>query len=343
MRTTLVKATEVFRNFVTKLIYIGANTKTSFTLWPVPDNGGTPDTAAANLYLYQVTAIQNTGSYYDISTSIEYFADPTYFSETNWDTTNLRIVYDQTAVTSINFLTAGYYVLIAPYNPTASSIILTFTSETYTCPYDSNYADVYSNMQPCQHFPVSQEGFPCQKFDSVNRVCLFCFTGFRLVNGSCLYDDTCGDREYFDFGKCLPVDDACDEFDIFTGYCKTCKLNASTISPRGKCEEIPVVCGDRQYLKDRMCLNVSSLCDDFDNLTGKCESCIEDYKLEEDGTCSKIIIVCKVNEYKDGKECKKIPEECVSYDKVAFRCLKCLSGWWPSSLGVCQKIHCPDR
>ena len=117
-------------------------------------------------------------------------------------------------------------------------------------------------MQPCQHALQNQRGFPCINYDDVNRVCLACFTGYNLVNGSCVYNDTCPDRYYFDFGTCLPVADACDTYDIFTGYCLTCKINASTIT-LGVCEEIPVQCGDRQYVVNRTCHNVSSLCDEF--------------------------------------------------------------------------------
>ena len=71
-----------------------------------------------------------------------------------------------------------------------------------------------------------------------------------MVNGTCFQNDTCPDRQYYEFGHCLPVSDACDTYDAFTGYCKTCKLNDSTIT-NGVCEANPVICADRQYVDER--------------------------------------------------------------------------------------------
>eukprot|EP00178_Gracilaria_changii_P008157 TRINITY_DN2515_c0_g1_i5.p1 TRINITY_DN2515_c0_g1~~TRINITY_DN2515_c0_g1_i5.p1 ORF type:complete len:110 (+),score=5.84 TRINITY_DN2515_c0_g1_i5:611-940(+) len=104
--------------------------------------------------------------------------------------------------------------------------------------------------------------------------CAQCFDGFTLSNGRCLYNDTCPDREYFQFGECLPVDPACGTFDIFTGYCLTCALNDSTIDAFGKCIETPIVCGTRQVVVNRTCVDVSVLCATFDNITGACITCV---------------------------------------------------------------------
>lgn len=81
---------------------------------------------------------------------------------------------------------------------------------------------------------------------------------------------------------------------------------------------------------------MSDLCDDFDNTTGACTSCIEDHELQDDGTCEPIIINCAENQYQQNKDCKAIPKECALFNKAAGRCVRCIVGWWTSDLGVCQ-------
>ena len=244
--------------------------------------------------------------------------------------------------TTSNTLAIGFYILvITSATPDQNPVIIRYDSDSYACPFDASYPDTYANMQPCNQAVANQQGFPCVNYDTVNLQCLTCFTGYDLVNGSCVYNDTCPDRFHFAFGTCLPVSDLCDTYDAFTGYCLTCKNNASTIDGFGVCKEIPVVCADRQYIVNNTCQNVSALCATWSNDTGLCTSCISGYTLLTNGTCTPTVIVCADNQCLVGTTCKDIPKECVSFDKVAQRCLTCIRGWWPSSLGVCQQIICP--
>lgn len=226
--TTMYKSTEVFRDKVTKLIYIQSKQKLSFSLWPVPNNAGSPNLAAANIYLFSANDVQDSGSTYVMS-GTNYFVDPAFFSQTTWTPANLKLTYDQSAPTSTSYLPAGFYVLTVTFIPLQNPVRITFDSETYTCPFDSTFLDYFRNFQPCKSTPANQAGFPCIKYDHVNMQCLTCFTGYTLINGSCYYNDTCPDRYYFEFGKCLPVSDTCDTYDAFTGFCLSCKINASTI------------------------------------------------------------------------------------------------------------------
>ena len=60
--TTIYKATEVFRDRITKLIYVESNIKLSFSLWPVPNSAGSPDLTVGNMYLFSVNSISHVGS-----------------------------------------------------------------------------------------------------------------------------------------------------------------------------------------------------------------------------------------------------------------------------------------
>ena len=188
-----------------------------------------------DLELYQITGTADSGSTFQFATTdLLDNANGGYFpTVTAADIASSRVTFQQ--LSSSARLTPGYYALIAFYDADQNPVQITFDSDSYSCPFDSAFPDTYQNFQPCTATAANQAGFPCISFDSANQVCLTCFTGFALVNGSCLYNDTCPDRYYFDFGVCLPVNSSCATFDIFTGYCLTCALNDSTIDARGNC------------------------------------------------------------------------------------------------------------
>ena len=197
-------------------------------MWPL-DNIG--DLTTKDLHLYQITGTADSGTVFtfantDLIADTNYFPAPTALSGS-------RVTFQQLSTSTR--LTPGYYALVTTYDHDQNPVQITFDSDSYSCPYDSTFPDTYQNFQPCTATAANQAGFPCISFDSANQVCITCFTGFALVNGSCLYNDTCPDRHYFDFGVCLPVNASCATFDIFTGYCLTCALNDSTIDARGNC------------------------------------------------------------------------------------------------------------
>jgi hypothetical protein len=77
-------------------------------------------------------------------------------------------------------LTPGYYVMSTTYGiPNINFIRLTFTSNNYSCPFDSAFPDYYRNFQPCTATGQSQQpGFPCFSFNDVTKLCVACVSGY---------------------------------------------------------------------------------------------------------------------------------------------------------------------
>jgi hypothetical protein len=365
--TTLYKSVEVFRNKIVKIIYADGFTNMSFTLNPVPSVTALqpnldPTAGGGNLGLFSVLTQLDSNHLFTLDTTnhlntpsaTDTPIDLTYHRVSYDSAQNLTLFYNGTA-----YLPKGYYALIVTYDPTleAPFIRLTYDSYSYACPYSSTYQDWYLAFQPCLTFVnangtnaalVGQPGFPCVAFENATLTCVKCYDGFVLTGGRCIYNDTCPDRFYFHFGQCLPVDPACATYDAYTGYCKTCALNASTIDAFGKCVEIPVVCGARQYVVNRACVDVSVLCATFDPATGNCLTCIANFQIGNvtinnvtTTACVPIVITCASNQYVFNGACVNIPVECLSFDANTRRCGICKRGYWPSSSGVCQKIICP--
>ena len=78
----------------------------------------------------------------------------------------------QTLTASMS-LGQGYYVLVASYDiPNINFIRITFTSNNYSCPYNSLFPDYYQNFQPCSSSASDQSvqpGFPCLSLNSVTK------------------------------------------------------------------------------------------------------------------------------------------------------------------------------
>ena len=101
--TTLKKSTEVFRNKIAKLIYVGSTgQRLKFSMWPVAEDGivpGTPDRTNSNLHLYKVgtTADSGTDFLIDNANNTDWLnSAPTYFAQVGWTAANRRITYVQT-------------------------------------------------------------------------------------------------------------------------------------------------------------------------------------------------------------------------------------------------------
>lgn len=106
--------------------------------------------------------------------------------------------------------------------PNTNLARLVFPSDSYSCPYDMNFPDYYSNFQGCTTPNPIQPGFPCLTFDYIKQVCTGCAATYTLINGTCSVLTLCPERQYFKFGTCYPVDDSCLTYDVYSGYCLTC-------------------------------------------------------------------------------------------------------------------------
>lgn len=112
------------------------------------------------------------------------------------------------------------------------------------------------------------------------------------LNGSCV---VCNSQYYNSNGKCLPNNPLCAKSDPSNGQCLSC-LNGFVLST-GNCIASTnqycrvfsgpncLECLNRYYLNSNgICVAVSSLCINYNNLTGACISCISGYTLQN-GQC----------------------------------------------------------
>ncbi len=187
--TTLIKATETFRDRVSKLIYVASSQSLKYTLYPASETAtDTVDLSANNIHLYPVGSIADSNSVYDISAGSEILTDSLKATR-NYTTASKTLTYTTTP------LSPGYYVFVATYSTTNINFIrITFQSDKYACPYNPAFPDYYSNFQPCSTSVINnqQPGFPCLNYDAINRVCVGCVVGYNLANGTCVVNTVCG-------------------------------------------------------------------------------------------------------------------------------------------------------
>lgn len=144
---------------------------------------------------------------------------------------SLSVVGGYTAVISGSVTThtytnlpAGYYGVIFTTDSTSVTTV-TYQSYSYQCPYLSGFNDFNSVFSGCTSSSGSvlyTIGLPCLSNDAGTQACTKCLPQYTLSNGQCLYDTSCGARQYFKFGQCLEVNPLCDKFDHFTGACYSC-------------------------------------------------------------------------------------------------------------------------
>ena len=98
MITTLKKSTEVFRDKIAKLIYVGSTgQRLKFSMWPVEDAGGaTPNFGNSDLYLYRLDAPSDSGTSFAVTDTTEWMHTASYFAQVGWTAANRRITYVQT-------------------------------------------------------------------------------------------------------------------------------------------------------------------------------------------------------------------------------------------------------
>ena len=102
-------------------------------------------------------------------------ASPYSISGTTDSLTTNTLSYNATTQTMTASVSGpqGYYVLVASYDiPNINFIRITFTSNNYSCPYNSLFPDLYQNFQPCSSSANDQSvqpGFPCLSLNSVTK------------------------------------------------------------------------------------------------------------------------------------------------------------------------------
>lgn len=157
----------------------------------------------------------------------------------------------------------------------------------------------------------------CTNYSGVG-ICQKCVNLYYLNNGVCVketstkgadpncvlndlynYCQQCSSNYFIQLGNCLLADQLCQTFDPNNGNCLTCYngyiLNNtkcyldSTPPPNckvysnGVCQQ----CADRYFMKagKGACVQVSTLCNAYDNQTGLCSSCYDGYMLSG-GLCT---------------------------------------------------------
>jgi hypothetical protein len=292
---------------MTRLVYNKERQNLTFTLYPVNSTGaGNPTLGSSKLFLWKVNNILDADSVYDISGQPELIKNTSLFT-LSYNSADKNVIYS-----SIAPMDPGYYVLYIILTTTGGKehfARITFTSDQYVCPFSPSFPDFYQNFQPCisnSTETTQSPGFPCLNFQNSSLTCINCFYGYELVNGSCVYSDTCPDRFYFHFGICYPVSNACLTYDPFTGDCRTCVNNGSNIL-NGACILPTVVCGFRQVVINNTCVDVSLTCLDFDNITGLCITCINGFDIQSNGSCTPTVINCLSTQYTHNGVCVDIP------------------------------------
>ena len=159
----------------------------------------------------------------------------------------------------------------------------------------------------------------CKSFGGITGGCVECFKGYELQNNVCVVSQMsgpidsgcarwnwdsqvcleCSVRFIFDSqGKCVPVDNFCQEYDS-VGSCTSCYKGYEVMN--GKCVEMAVnivgptdkgcktwdwdnqVCLECSFRyvfnSENKCVQVSDNCKDFDASTGVCQTCYSGYSL----------------------------------------------------------------
>lgn len=349
---TLLKLTEILRYDIVKIFYVSSNvTNFNFSVFPVTyDTASTSVISQFTTNVYAISGVSSGLSGNEWSLGSGYSLGPSQeeLAAAQIPTATPNFV-GQVAHYSIN-LNPGYYAFEVTYNtntPQANqknNFIgrISFQTDPYACPYNSDFGDYFSNFQGCS-IASSAQGIPCASFNSITQTCSLCIQGYTLVNGSCYADTSCPARQYFHFGSCYNVSATCGDFNKFTGDCLSCADPANYDLVNGSCVHKTVTCAANQWQKNYVCYNASATCATFNPSTGACLTCVSNlYQLNADGTCTLIVVVCPQGQYAVGLNCVTIPAECLNFDTTLQKCLACIQGYFVQN-GTCQKIVCPAR
>ena len=98
-------------------------------------------------------------------------------------------------------------------------------------------------------------------------------------------------------------------------------------------------CGSRQFFNGT-CNDVSSNCNTFDPLSGKCFSCANLTYTKVNGVCSApvVVVTCAAGTYNNGGTC--IPDNCSAVDATG-NCTSCIKVTYQLVSGKCTLKTCP--
>lgn len=319
-QTTLVQATDTMRIDTMKIVYAqNDNEVFNMTLSPVSNPPPTfPDgTSAANpeIMIHSIPEITSgtlVGSNLWGIVFIGSFVNPYYPSNERLAALSHPVYVNNVAHYTYIAPKKGFYIFEVYISPSVKSLLKSFTftwrTDPFACPYNPAYPDVYQSFQGCTIVNTTgTAGLPCVNFDQAFGVCTKCLNQYALVNGSCFANTTCPPRQYFSYGSCFNVSDACGAFDAFTGNCLNCSDSEGYTLGNGSCLRKNITCASNQWKLDFTCINASTLCGTFDPSNGNCLTCISNlYKLSIDGTCSPITVNCPQGQYAVGLDCLTI-------------------------------------
>ena len=179
----ILKRIDVFRNQLTKLIYIGAPGTYRFTLNQVDVLGS----ASRKIELYKV-ASQMGNNFFSAG------ANPNLL--TGGTLSPSQLLTHDVALTEI-----GFYILLFKFPNGFVNVGYSYQSNNYVCPHDTNfYFDRYKIFEPCQP-PVSPTSdLPCTSYNSIIQACTSCLAPYQLSNGKCWLTQSCPIRHYIKFG-----------------------------------------------------------------------------------------------------------------------------------------------
>lgn len=204
---------------------------------------------------------------------------------------------------------------------------ITWQSDSFPCLYSPQYIDYFLIYQGCTSIKTYSAGLPCLIFDSNQMICKRCAQGYQLSQGQCLYNTSCLPRQYFRYGKCLPVNDLCGDFDYNTGDCFTC-ANDSFALINGSCIQNVISCGARQILMNKTCVDVDRSCNSFNPQDGSCLSCLNStYFTLLNGKCIIKSANCTNSQVLIDSKCLDVPLNCLQFDVVAIKCTTCSLGF----------------
>lgn len=205
----------------------------------------------------------------------------------------------------------------------------------------------------------------CNTWDRLNGGCLSCYSGYDLVNGSCVYSplntaapadsgcqtwvngvcQACSTNWVFNpKGACTPVSDLCKTSDT-TGNCLSCYvgydlINGSCLySPSnnakptdGGCKvwdwknSVCLECSTNWvFNSNSICIPVSDQCRNSDK-TGACTNCYKGYDLQN-GSCV----------YSPSNDAPLADAGCKIWDWKNNVCFTCSDGWYFSN-GTCSTV-----
>lgn len=221
------------------------------------------------------------------------------------------------------------------------SYSLSYVTDRYQCPYDSNYPDNTGIFDGCL-FPQSVSTFPCLIFNATTGLCQSCLVGYTLTTGLCL-ENNCTAGTYKHYGACYPLPANCLIYSPVLG-CSKCTDQTYQIIDK-VCTRIPLNCTGQTYYDpiNYVCAAVSSKCATFNATNGQCLTCANASDIVVNGSCvTAPIIICANRQYVLNGVCQNINALCSTFVFIGGQCLSCIRGFALTN-NTCIQISCPNR